>query len=60
MPCFIQYSTNVSSSFLLPSQGERTVDKYLPDHLQRRNVYRMHIHIIPDDQHKYFKLVDQI
>ncbi len=50
----------MSSSFLLFSQGERTVDKYLPDHLQRRNVYRMHIHIIPDDQHKYFKLVDQI
>jgi len=32
----------------------------LPQHLQNENIYRVHVHVIPDEQHQYFKLVDQV
>ena len=32
----------------------------LPEHLLSENIYRVHVHVIPDEQHQYFKLVDQV
>ena len=32
-----------------------------PMHIRGKpNIFRMHIHVIPDEQHQYFKLVEQI
>ena len=32
----------------------------LPSYLLNENIYRVHVHVIPDEQHQYFKLVDQV
>ena len=32
----------------------------LPQHLLSENIYRVHVHVIPDEQHQYFKLVDKV
>jgi large subunit ribosomal protein L27 len=32
----------------------------LPKYLQNENIYRVHVHVVPDEQHQYFKLVDQV
>ena len=32
----------------------------LPQHLQNENIYRVHVHVVPDEQHQFFKLVDQV
>ncbi|XP_023349105.1 uncharacterized protein LOC111717878 [Eurytemora carolleeae] len=34
--------------------------KVMPDHLLQENIYKPHIHILPDEQHQYFKLTEQI
>ena len=36
------------------------VEKNFPPEVRDRDVYRMHVHVIPDEQHQYFKLVEQI
>ena len=40
----------------LPSR----LGEVLPSHLINENIYRVHVHVIPDEQHQYFKLVDQV
>jgi len=30
------------------------------DHFLQENCYKLHVHILPDEQHQYFKLVEQI
>ena len=40
----------------LPSR----LGEVLPQHLLSENIYRVHVHVIPDEQHQYFKLVDQV
>lgn len=35
-------------------------DSAFPDHLKGRSIFRMHLHVIPDEQHQYFKLVEQV
>ena len=40
----------------LPSR----LGEVLPQHLVSENIYRVHVHVIPDEQHQYFKLVDQV
>ena len=37
----------------------RPVDT-IPDHTVNENIYRVHVHVIPDEQHQFFKLVDQV
>jgi len=32
----------------------------MPDYMVKENIYRAHIHILPDTQHQYFKLTEQI
>jgi len=32
----------------------------MPDHLLQEKIFRAHVHVIPDEQHQYFKLVEQI
>merc|ERR1712080_112041 len=34
--------------------------KVLPPHLQQESIYRVHVHVIPDQQHQTFKLVEQV
>ncbi len=36
------------------------IERYIPEHLRSRNIFRMHMHVVPDEPHQYFKLVDQI
>eukprot|EP00088_Acartia_fossae_P064830 TRINITY_DN79860_c0_g1_i1.p1 TRINITY_DN79860_c0_g1~~TRINITY_DN79860_c0_g1_i1.p1 ORF type:complete len:152 (+),score=0.90 TRINITY_DN79860_c0_g1_i1:24-479(+) len=40
----------------LPSR----LGEVMPSHLLSENIYRVHVHVIPDEQHQYFKLVDQV
>ena len=40
----------------LPSR----LGEVLPSHMLNENIYRVHVHVIPDEQHQYFKLVDQV
>ena len=32
----------------------------LAPHMLNENIYKVHVHVIPDEQHQYFKLVDQV
>jgi len=32
----------------------------LPPHLQQESIYRVHVHVVPDQQHQTFKLVEQV
>eukprot|EP00088_Acartia_fossae_P030743 TRINITY_DN3172_c0_g1_i2.p1 TRINITY_DN3172_c0_g1~~TRINITY_DN3172_c0_g1_i2.p1 ORF type:complete len:153 (+),score=26.49 TRINITY_DN3172_c0_g1_i2:34-492(+) len=32
----------------------------MQDYMLQENIYRLHVHVIPDEPHQYFKLVEQI
>lgn len=32
----------------------------LPAHTLTENIYRVHVHVVPDEQHQFFKLVEQV
>jgi len=32
----------------------------MPEHLHQENIYRVHVHVVPDEQHQTFRLVDQV
>lgn len=38
----------------------RRLDGAFPAHLRDRNIFRLHMHVVPDLQHRYFKLVEQV
>eukprot|EP00090_Calanus_glacialis_P035122 TRINITY_DN60031_c0_g1_i1.p2 TRINITY_DN60031_c0_g1~~TRINITY_DN60031_c0_g1_i1.p2 ORF type:complete len:156 (+),score=41.50 TRINITY_DN60031_c0_g1_i1:58-525(+) len=42
-------------SALPPRLGE-----VMPQHVLNENIYRVHVHVVPDEQHQYFRLVDQV
>jgi len=40
--------------------GSARRDTHFPaDRFRGKNIFRMHVHIVPDEQHQYFKLVEQ-
>jgi hypothetical protein len=41
-------------------KGIYRVEKYFPENIRSRNIFRPHVHVIPDEQHQYFKLQEQI
>jgi len=47
---------NLEAYTALPAR----LGEVMPQHLQNENIYRVHVHVIPDEQHQFFKLVDQV
>ena len=48
-----------------PFEVEETLEetrakRAFPQHVRGKNNFRAHVHIIPDEQHQYFKLVERI
>lgn len=36
------------------------IERYFPEEIRDKNIFRLHVHIVPDEQHQYFKLVEQV
>lgn len=41
-------------------EGDEQVEKNFPTHIRHKNIFRLHVHVLPDEQHQYFRLMEQV